>query len=96
MLETALRTADALRNLPSPPERRALREKAGLSQGAIADAVGVRRSTISRWESGDRVPRGKLALTYSTVLDEITDHLAKVGRLTVLDPEMYYALEDTE
>ena len=96
MLETALRIADALRYLPSPPERRALREKAGLSQGAIADAVGVRRSTISRWESGDRVPQGELALTYATVLDEIMNHLSKDDRFTVLESEMFYALEDTE
>lgn len=32
------------------------RERAGLSQSAVARAVGVDHSTVSRWESGSRTP----------------------------------------
>lgn len=45
------------RSLPGPEERRALRTKNGLSQATIARAVGVSRSTVTRWENGARIPR---------------------------------------
>ena len=80
MLETALKNADARRKLPSPPMRRALREQAGLSQETIADAVGVQRSAVSRWESGSRTPRGNVALTYAAVLNKLAIHIEKAGR----------------
>lgn len=33
------------------------REEAGLSQEAVAERLGVRQPTISRWEKGQRPPR---------------------------------------
>jgi DNA-binding transcriptional regulator YiaG len=38
-----------------------LREDAGLSQGDFARALGVSQSSVSRWESGDAVPRARRA-----------------------------------
>ena len=39
------------------------RKKAGLSQDALADQIGVSRQAISKWETGDAIPEtGKLPL----------------------------------
>lgn len=35
-----------------------LRERLGLNISEFANEIGVKRSTIYRWESGDNVPRG--------------------------------------
>jgi transcriptional regulator with XRE-family HTH domain len=40
---------------------RTLREQHGFSQLAIARALGVDASAVSRWEAGDRVPREQAA-----------------------------------
>ena len=34
-----------------------LRDKAGISQMALAEQLGVSRQAVTRWESGDRVVR---------------------------------------
>ena len=47
---------------------RRLREQAGLSLTDVARPAGVTASTISRWESGLRVPRTAQALRYAEVL----------------------------
>lgn len=44
-------------SLPEPAHRRALREKAGLSQAEVAEALGVSRPAVVRWERGERMPR---------------------------------------
>ena len=36
----------------------ALRDELGLTQAAMAEALGVRQQTISEWETGRYVPRG--------------------------------------
>ncbi|MFI0964655.1 helix-turn-helix transcriptional regulator [Streptomyces sp. NPDC021080] len=51
-------------DLPSPDERRELREKAGLSQQELADVVGATRQAVGHWEAGNRTPRGKLLDRY--------------------------------
>lgn len=71
-IDEALTHARARRRLPDPPLRRYLRERAGLSQGALAQAVGVEVSTISRWERGAREPRqGNALAAYLTLLDRL-------------------------
>jgi DNA-binding transcriptional regulator YiaG len=59
------------RRLPAPHMRRALRVSAGLSAAEVADALGVTRQAISRWERGEREPRGPLLTEYVAVLDAI-------------------------
>ena len=61
----------ALRELPAPESRRAIREKAGVSQDDIAAEVGVTRTTISRYESGLRRPSGRHLLAYVRVLNSL-------------------------
>lgn len=50
---------------------RAIRTGAGASLGEVAQTVGVNKATISRWESGKRIPSGALAQKYAGVLDDL-------------------------
>ena len=58
-------------SLPSAGIRRALRERHGLSQRRIAEAVGVSREAITKYEAGDREPRGETRRRYAEALDEL-------------------------
>jgi len=63
------RKTRAHRDLPGPALRRAIRQDAGLSQADVAEAIGgVTRAAVSRWETGDRRPRGGLLVAYSELL----------------------------
>jgi DNA-binding transcriptional regulator YiaG len=71
MTATALRVRARLllhRDLPAPEERRAIRQAAGLSQGELAQAIGVTRQAISNWESGVRTPQGTFLERYVTAI----------------------------
>lgn len=70
-VETLLARGRARRDLPEPLVRRLLRERAHLSQAELAEALGVARSTVSRWEAGLRGPRGVKAAAYSDLLDRL-------------------------
>lgn len=70
-LNDVMRKARAERLLPSPDERRAIREAAGVSQAAIGLILGVRPSTVTRYETGSRSPRGEMAVAYLRVLDRL-------------------------
>ena len=52
-----------------------MREKAKLTQQAVADALGVDRSTVSKWESGASVPKTsklyKIAILYGCKVDDL-------------------------
>src|SRR5262245_41706206 len=72
-LDDAIRRARrqaALRELL--PLAKMLRRRAGLSQAAMAKLVGVRPSCVTRWERGNRRPRGVLLEQYATVLQHLT------------------------
>lgn len=55
------------------------RKAAGLSQGRLAEELGVERSTIHRWECGDTQPlpsmRSKIAVTLGVSLPELDEML---------------------
>jgi DNA-binding transcriptional regulator YiaG len=57
-----------VRDLPSPAERRALREALGLSTGDVAATVPCTRQAIRSWEAGTRTPRGAMRRRYVEVL----------------------------
>ncbi len=62
---------DALRlrrALPEPKTRRTLRVAAGITQSEVAEAVGVSRGAVCRWEAGSREPRGRTRRQYAEVL----------------------------
>ncbi|MFF9575969.1 helix-turn-helix domain-containing protein [Streptomyces rubiginosohelvolus] len=50
--------------LPSPKERRRLREAKSLSEEEVAAAVGVTRATVRSWETGRTSPRGRKRALY--------------------------------
>ncbi|ESQ01786.1 tapR1 (plasmid) [Streptomyces sp. PVA_94-07] len=56
-------------DLPSPEERKRLREAAGLSQEQIAKALKSRRETIGNWESGETEPRPPKRAAYARLLE---------------------------
>ncbi|MET9665406.1 sigma factor-like helix-turn-helix DNA-binding protein [Streptomyces sp. NPDC006475] len=56
--------------LPSPKERRRLREAKSMSEQEIATAVGVTKATIRSWESGRSSPRGRRREVYAKLLTE--------------------------
>ena len=52
-----------------------LRKKAGMSQEALAEAVGVSRQTIAKWETGESVPDvlhcDRIAEVFEISLDDL-------------------------
>lgn len=55
----------------TPGAVRAIRVGAGLSQAEVAAALGVTQTAMSRWERGQRVPRGKAAQDYARLLQRL-------------------------
>ncbi|WP_367044398.1 helix-turn-helix domain-containing protein [Streptomyces sp. Je 1-332] len=66
--------------LPSPKERRRLREAKRLSQAEIAAKVGVTRETVRSWEAGRSTPRGRKRDIYTKLLAEIANEHAVAGK----------------
>ena len=63
------------------PERlAALRKRAGLSQGDVAERLNVSRQAVSRWETGLTVPStdnlSRLSKLYGVTLDELLSYSA--------------------
>ena len=52
-----------------------LRTAAGISQGELAAAIGVTPACISRWEAGDRRPRGVAAMAYAQLLRSLAQRM---------------------
>jgi DNA-binding transcriptional regulator YiaG len=67
--------------LPTPAERQSIREGAGVSKRAIALELDVSPMTIGRWESGERQPRGDMAVRYG----ELLAALSKLADATVAE-----------
>ena len=58
----------AQNELPSPDERRRLRESADLSIRSFAQALGVSPSTVARWEGDAGDPSGRYLIVYVDAL----------------------------
>lgn len=56
------------RALPAPNECRAIRIASGLTQGELAEAIGVTRQAVTQWETGTRSPRGRLLDSYAEAI----------------------------
>ncbi|MFE1844376.1 helix-turn-helix domain-containing protein [Streptomyces sp. NPDC059515] len=61
--------------LPTPAECRQIREGAGLTQAAVADAIGVTPQAVALWESGRRTPRGPLLNRYAEAIETMREAL---------------------
>ncbi|MCX5584951.1 helix-turn-helix domain-containing protein [Streptomyces erythrochromogenes] len=59
----------SVEDLPTPQERRRLREAAELTLDEVAAAVGVTVATVRHWESGRTNPRGRKHDMYARFLD---------------------------
>ncbi|MFF2780111.1 helix-turn-helix domain-containing protein [Streptomyces sp. NPDC058052] len=55
-------------SLPTPKERRRLREALALSEEQVAEAMGVTKATVKAWETGRSSPRGRKRETYAKLL----------------------------
>lgn len=73
---TLAKRARAIRSLPEPEQARAIRLAAGVSMVEMAEALGVHRVTVHRWESGDRRPQGDLAARYARLLQGLAREVA--------------------
>lgn len=62
-----------VRHLARTGEARRRRTAARLSLSEVAQAVGVSAPTISRWERGQRMPRGAHAVAFLQLLESIDD-----------------------
>lgn len=59
------------RLVAAPGAAKAVREAAGLSQVELASALKVTQTAVSRWERGERIPRGQAAQDYARLLDRL-------------------------
>ena len=50
---------------------RVVRVSKRLSLSEVALTVGVSKSTVFRWEAGERTPRGEKALRYGRLLEQL-------------------------
>jgi transcriptional regulator with XRE-family HTH domain len=71
MDETELVLLAWVRDACTSGEALRIRIDSGLSQGEITEAVDVAVPTISRWENGERSPRGDAALRYARLLKRL-------------------------
>ncbi|MFI2351393.1 sigma factor-like helix-turn-helix DNA-binding protein [Streptomyces sp. NPDC019443] len=65
--------------LPSPMERRRLREAKFLSEEEAASVVGVTRATIRSWETGRSSPRGRNRELYARLLADSAERTRESG-----------------
>ncbi|MFE4635813.1 telomere-associated protein Tap [Streptomyces sp. NPDC056773] len=72
-VDALLEEAAAQDALPHPDERKRLREAAGLSQEQIAQALAVRRETVTSWETGRTAPRPPKRAAYARLLNGLAD-----------------------
>ncbi|MET0417289.1 MAG: helix-turn-helix transcriptional regulator [Actinoplanes sp.] len=56
---------------------RRIRESAHLSLRLVAQNIGVAEATVSRWEKGNRKPRGEAAIRWVRLLDQLDRANAK-------------------
>ncbi|MBO0914500.1 helix-turn-helix domain-containing protein, partial [Streptomyces laculatispora] len=68
-IDSLLAAVDDGTVLPAPTERARLREAAGLTQAAVAQALGVRVPSITAWEAGRAEPKGERLEAYRRLLE---------------------------
>ena len=73
-------------------QMRRLRQRNGMTQQALADALGASTSAVQKWERGQSEPNTRtlqrMADLFGVSLDELCDHHAPEGNVTVLTRAM--------
>ncbi|MFD4938031.1 telomere-associated protein Tap [Streptomyces virginiae] len=72
-VDALLAAVEAGHLLPVPAERVRLREAAGLTQAAVAQALGVRIPSIQAWEEGRAEPKPERLQAYRRLLDGLAE-----------------------
>lgn len=72
-MEDHLHKLIRVRSLAVSGAARMIRQSVHLTQGDVAEAIRVSPSTVCRWETGSRAPRGAPALRYLDLLDELVE-----------------------
>lgn len=72
LMERQMLRSKALSLLPPPEICRELRERAGVSQIAVAQMCDVHQAAVSRWENG-RQPEGEAAYLYYRVIERLKE-----------------------
>ncbi|MEV0694854.1 helix-turn-helix transcriptional regulator [Streptomyces sp. NPDC050388] len=67
--------------LPPPRVRQQLRLAAGLTQQEVADAVGVKRLAVARWELGEAHPRRPHRAVYVYLLKQLAERFPEAAEL---------------
>lgn len=80
MVDTDLLEVSETRTLVRSGLARTIRERAGLSQGELARALGVSTATLSRWEARERIPRAEVAIRYGRILQALRPQVGRRGR----------------
>ncbi|MGW9081487.1 telomere-associated protein Tap [Streptomyces kronopolitis] len=81
-------------DLPSPAERKRLREAAGLSQAQIAMALGTRREAVGNWEAGRTEPRPPKRAAYARLLEGLIARFPATGTTAPEPTETPVAVTD--
>jgi hypothetical protein len=78
-----LKRVDALLDdvLPPPRVRQQLRLAAGLTQLEVAEAVGVKRLAVARWELGESHPRRPHRAVYKHFLKRLAERYPEAAEL---------------
>ncbi|MER0429296.1 helix-turn-helix domain-containing protein [Streptomyces microflavus] len=79
---TPLQRVDALLDdvLPPPHVRQQLRLAAGLTQLEVAEAVGVKRLAVARWELGESYPRRPHRAVYKHFLKRLAERYPEAAQ----------------
>lgn len=75
---------------------RSARESAGFTQEALAEAIGVSRTAVARWENGDIEPKLQNLICLAELLHVSTDALLGINQgvlLSNLSDDAVFALE---
>jgi len=71
LIDKELEKVQVRRRLPTPSRRRLIRERAGISQVAIARALNTTPASVCRWEAGTRNPGVTLLEPYLELLERL-------------------------
>ena len=66
----------ATRDLPAPAAAREIRRAAHVTQARMAEALGVDRTTLARWEAGAMRPRPAQRARWSELLLQLEREVA--------------------